>query len=70
MSLGKLVEALAAERPTAAQRAERLTADREVTRRLIGIDLSDEQFDQAPDILGNIYTIAAQKARAARNDAA
>ncbi|MFE5026245.1 hypothetical protein ACFRAO_23745 [Streptomyces sp. NPDC056656] len=70
LSLGQLVEALAAEQPTAAQRAERLAADREVVRRQIGIDLSDEEFDQAPDVLGNIYKIAAEKARATRDTAA
>ncbi|MET7519926.1 hypothetical protein [Streptomyces sp. NPDC005480] len=70
LSLGQLVEALAAEQPTAAQRAERLAADREVVRRQIGIDLSDEEFDQAPDVLGNIYKIAAEKARTARDTAA
>ncbi|MEU1780056.1 MULTISPECIES: hypothetical protein [Streptomyces] len=67
ITLGQLVEALAAEQPTAAQRAERLAADREHARKLIGIDISDEEFDQAPDILGNIYKIAAEKARAAGN---
>ncbi|MGW2082905.1 hypothetical protein ACWCOW_39455 [Streptomyces sp. NPDC001939] len=67
LSLGQLVEALAAEQPTAAQRAERLAADREVVRRQIGIDLSDEEFDRAPDVLGNIYKIAAEKARTARD---
>jgi hypothetical protein len=70
LSLGQLVEALAAEQPTAAQRAERLAADREVVRRQIGIDLSDEEFDQAPDVLGNIYKIAAEKARTTRDTAA
>ncbi|MFD0034491.1 hypothetical protein ACFVJK_40995 [Streptomyces sp. NPDC127172] len=70
LSLGQLVEALAAEQPTAAQRAKRLAADREVVRRQIGIDLSDEEFDQAPDVLGNIYKIAAEKARTTRDTAA
>ncbi|MFC0596836.1 hypothetical protein [Streptomyces palmae] len=70
MSIGQLVQALAAEQPTAAQRAERLAADREVARRLIGVDISDEEFDQAPDVLSNIYKIAAAKARAARDAAA
>ncbi|MFW6723340.1 hypothetical protein ACHZ98_24920 [Streptomyces sp. MAR4 CNY-716] len=70
VSLGQLVEALAAEQPTAAQRAERLAADREVARRLIGVDLSDEEFDRAPDVLGNIYKMAAEKARAARGTVA
>ncbi|HEY1175764.1 MAG TPA: hypothetical protein VGF17_06375, partial [Phytomonospora sp.] len=49
MTIGRLVEALAAEQPTAAQRAERLAADRAVARRLIGVDLSDEEFEEAPD---------------------
>ncbi|MFJ7305699.1 hypothetical protein [Streptomyces sp. NPDC099088] len=70
MSLGQLIEALAADQPTAAQRAERLAADRDVARRLIGVELSDEEFDEAPDVLGNIYKIAAEKARAARGTAA
>ncbi|TGB08944.1 hypothetical protein E4099_14480 [Streptomyces palmae] len=70
VSIGQLVQALAAEQPTAAQRAERLAADREVARRLIGVDISDEEFDQAPDVLSNIYKIAAAKARAARDAAA
>jgi predicted nuclease with TOPRIM domain len=65
LSLGQLVEALAAEQPTAAQRAERLAADREVARRLLGVDLSEEEFDQAPDVLSNIHRIAAEKARTA-----
>ncbi|GGU78259.1 hypothetical protein GCM10010211_50290 [Streptomyces albospinus] len=70
VSIGQLVEALAAEQPTAAQRAERLAADRDVARRLIGVDIGDEEFEQAPDVLGNIYKVAAAKARAARGDAA
>ncbi|WP_043265808.1 ribbon-helix-helix protein, CopG family [Streptomyces sp. CT34] len=70
VSIGQLVEALAAEQPTAAQRAERLAADRDVARRLIGVDIGDEEFEQAPDVLGNIYKIAAAKARAARDAAA
>lgn len=70
LSIGQLVEALAAAQPTAAQRTERLAADREVVRREIGIDISDEEFDQAPDVLGNIYKIAAEKARTARGTAA
>ncbi|MFJ7305655.1 hypothetical protein [Streptomyces sp. NPDC099088] len=70
LSLGQLIEALAAEQPTAAQRAEKLAADRDVARRLVGVELSDEEFDKAPDVLGNIYKIAAEKARAARGTAA
>ncbi|MDH2392699.1 MULTISPECIES: hypothetical protein [Streptomyces] len=70
LSIGQLVDALAAEQPTAAQRAERLAADREVVRRAIGLHISDAEFDEAPDILGNIYKIAAEKVRAARGAAA
>ncbi|MEU5522735.1 hypothetical protein ABZ759_19260 [Streptomyces sp. NPDC047860] len=70
MTLGQLVEQLAAEQPTAEQIAERVAADRRVVREVIGLDLSDEDFDQAPDVLGNIYRLAAEKARAARGAAA
>lgn len=69
MNIGQLVEALAAEQPTAAQRAERLAANRELARKLIGIEISDEEFDQAPDILGNICKIAADKIKVAWSDA-
>jgi len=67
VSLGQLIEALAAEQPTAAQRAERLAADREVVRRVIGLDVSDAEFEQAPDVRGNIYKIAAEKVRASQD---
>ncbi|MFE0047609.1 hypothetical protein [Streptomyces albireticuli] len=70
VSIGQLVDALAAEQPTAAQRAERLAADREAVRRMIGVEISDEEFERAPDVLGNIYKIAAEKVRAARGTAA
>ncbi|MER5465467.1 MULTISPECIES: hypothetical protein [unclassified Streptomyces] len=70
VSIGQLVEALAAEQPTEAQRAERLAADREAVRQLLGIAISDAEFDQAPDVLGNLYKIAADKARTARDSAA
>lgn len=70
LSLGQYVEQLAKEQPTAAQRAERLAADRETLRALTGCDISDEEFDRAPDVLGNIYRIAAEKVRAARGAAA
>ncbi|MEW2579603.1 hypothetical protein [Streptomyces syringium] len=65
--MGQLVEALAAGHPTAAQRVERLAADREAVRRVIGVGISDKEFDQAPDVLGNIYRIAADKARMPRD---
>ncbi|MEU3756549.1 hypothetical protein AB0H17_27935 [Streptomyces olivoreticuli] len=61
MSIGELVDALATAYPTAAQRAGLLAADREVVRRLIGVDISDEEFDRAPDVLGNILRLAAEK---------
>ncbi|MFI6936507.1 hypothetical protein [Streptomyces sp. NPDC050287] len=70
MTLGQLVEQLASEQPTAAQITERVAADRNVVRETIGVDISDVEFDQAPDILGNIYRIAAEKVRAARGAAA
>lgn len=70
MTLGQLIEQLAAEQPTAAQIAERVAADRKVVREVIGVDISDEEFDRAPDVLGNIQRIAAEKARAARGMAA
>ncbi|MFI9305774.1 hypothetical protein [Streptomyces triculaminicus] len=69
MNIGQLVEALAAEQPTAAQRAERLAANRELARKLIGIEISDEEFDQAPDIFGNICKVAADKIKVAGSDA-
>ncbi|MEV4868488.1 hypothetical protein [Streptomyces syringium] len=70
LSIRQLVEALAAEYPTAAQRAERLAADREVVRRVIGVGISDEEFDQAPDVRGNICKVAADKARMTRGTVA
>ncbi|GAA2917911.1 hypothetical protein GCM10020221_12620 [Streptomyces thioluteus] len=70
LNIGQLVEALAAEQLTAAQRAERLAASREVVRQVIGLDISDEEFDNAPDVLGNIYRMAAEKVRASRGAAA
>ncbi|WP_060905086.1 hypothetical protein [Streptomyces scabiei] len=70
MTLGQLIEQLAAEQPTAEQIAERVAADRKVVREVIGVDISDEEFDRAPDVLGNIQRIAAEKARAARGMAA
>ncbi|MEU6283186.1 hypothetical protein [Streptomyces sp. NPDC047028] len=70
MTLGQLVEEMAAQQPTAEQIAERLAADRQVVRERIGIDISDEEFDLAPDILANIQRIAAEKARTASGAAA
>ncbi|KOG15759.1 hypothetical protein [Streptomyces viridochromogenes] len=70
MTLGQLVEQLASEQPTAAQIAERVAADRQVVRDVIGLDISDEEFEKAPDVLGNINRIAAEKVRMARGAAA
>lgn len=70
MTLGQFVEQLASEQPTAAQIAERVAADRQVVRDVIGLDISDEEFDKAPDVLGNINRIAAEKVRMARGAAA
>ncbi|MFJ6918072.1 hypothetical protein ACIQUX_29500 [Streptomyces sp. NPDC101133] len=70
MTLGQLVEQLASEQPTAEQIAEQVAADRRVVRDVVGVDISDEEFDRAPDVLGNIYRIAAEKIRMARGDAA
>ncbi|MFJ7178261.1 hypothetical protein ACIQXA_18065 [Streptomyces massasporeus] len=70
VTLGQLIEQLALEQPTAEQVAERIAADRRVVRETIGVDISDVEFDEAPDILGNIYRIAAEKVRAARGTAA
>ncbi|WLW53994.1 hypothetical protein [Streptomyces sp. YU58] len=70
MTLGQLVEELAAQQRTAEQIAERLAADRQAAREVMGADISDEEFEQAPDVLGNIYRIAAEKVRLARGAAA
>ncbi|MFB6849318.1 hypothetical protein ACFCXS_31300 [Streptomyces sp. NPDC056373] len=70
VTLGQLVEQLALEQPTAEQVAERVAADRRVVREKIGVDISDVEFDEAPDILGNIYRIAAEKVRAEKTRAA
>lgn len=70
MTLGQLVERLAAEQPTAEQIAERVAADRQVVRDVIGLGITDEEFERAPDVLGNIYKIAAEKVRLARSTAA
>ncbi|MCZ7459678.1 hypothetical protein [Streptomyces sp. WMMC940] len=70
LTLGQLVQQLAEREPTQAQTAERLHADRDAARRNMGTDMSDDEFEHAPDILGNIYKIAAEKVRAARGTAA
>ncbi|MFD4262138.1 hypothetical protein ACFWR9_32060 [Streptomyces sp. NPDC058534] len=70
MTLGQLVELLASEQPTEEQIAERVAADRQVVRDVVGVAISDEEFDGGPDVLGNIYRIAAEKIRMARGAAA
>jgi predicted transposase YdaD len=69
MTLGQFVERLAAAQPTAEQIAERLAADRRVVRDVIGLEIGDAEFDRAPDVLGNIYKIAAEKVRTVRGAA-
>ncbi|MBZ6134471.1 MULTISPECIES: hypothetical protein [Streptomyces] len=70
MTLGQLVEQLASEQPTAEQIAERVAADRQVVRDVVGVPISDEEFERAPDVLENIYRVAAEKIRMARGAAA
>ncbi|MBD0425031.1 hypothetical protein H0H10_38660 [Streptomyces sp. TRM S81-3] len=70
MTLGQLVEQLAAEQPTAEQIAERVAATRKVLRERLGCTLSDEEFDSGPNVLANVYAVAAEKARALRERAA
>ncbi len=36
---------------------------------MTGVHIRDEEFEQAPDVLGNIYKIAAEKVRAAKGAA-
>ncbi|BET49205.1 hypothetical protein GUR47_25690 [Streptomyces tendae] len=70
MTLGQLVEQLASEQPTAEQIAERVAATRAVLRERLGCTLSDEEFDDGPNVLANIYAMAAEKTRTLREDAA
>ncbi|MFJ8542969.1 hypothetical protein ACIRFH_13320 [Streptomyces sp. NPDC093586] len=70
MTLGQLVEQLASEQPTAEQIAERVAATRKVLRERLGCTLSDEELDSGPDVLANVYAMAAEKARALRERAA
>jgi predicted DNA-binding ribbon-helix-helix protein len=60
LSIGQLVDALAAAEPTAAQRAEQAAAARVHAREVIGVDVSDEEFASL-DVLGNLRQIAAEK---------
>ncbi|WP_371791816.1 hypothetical protein OG285_20595 [Streptomyces sp. NBC_01471] len=70
LSLGQLVDQLAAQQPTAAQVAERVAATRKVLRERMGCTLTDEEFDQGPDVLANVYALAAEKVHAQRGKAA
>jgi hypothetical protein len=70
VTLGKLVEQLAAREPTAEQIAARVAATREVLRNRLGCTLSDEELDHGPDVLANVYAMAAEKARARAERAA
>ncbi|MGW0334535.1 hypothetical protein ACWD0J_22155 [Streptomyces sp. NPDC003011] len=70
MTLGQLVERLASEQPTAEQIAERVAATRKVLRERMGCTLTDDEFDSGPDVLANVYAMAAEKARAQRERAA
>ncbi|MFD4558537.1 hypothetical protein ACFWP5_30195 [Streptomyces sp. NPDC058469] len=70
VTLGQLVEQLAAEQPTAEQIAERVAATRKVLRERMGCTLSDEDFDNGPDVLANIYAMAAEKMRSSRKRSA
>ncbi|MFE9596991.1 hypothetical protein [Streptomyces hokutonensis] len=70
VTLGQLVEQLAAQQPTAEQIAERVAATRKVLRERMGCTLTDEDFDNGPDVLANIYAMAAEKMHASRKRAA
>ncbi|MFJ3903211.1 hypothetical protein [Streptomyces sp. NPDC090025] len=70
LTLGQLVQHLAEREPTKAQIAERLKADRDHARTLLDVEMTDEEFDNAPDVLGNIYRLAAEKVRTARGEVA
>ncbi|MFI5768662.1 hypothetical protein ACIA74_08920 [Streptomyces sp. NPDC051658] len=70
LSLGQLVDQLASQQPTAAQIAERVATTRRVLRERMGCTLTDEEFEDGPDVLANVYAMAAEKMRAGRNRAA
>ncbi|MBQ1100100.1 hypothetical protein KBY55_29575 [Streptomyces sp. b94] len=70
MTLGQLVEQLASEQPTAEQIAERVAVTRAVLRERLGCTLSDEEFENGPNVLANIYAMAADKTRALGEHAA
>lgn len=70
LPIGRYVAQLAEAQPTEQEIAEKLAADREHIRTVIGLDLSDADFAAAPDVLANIKKLAADKARARRGTAA
>ncbi|MFI1566091.1 hypothetical protein ACH4ZX_24060 [Streptomyces sp. NPDC020490] len=70
MTLGRLVEDLAAQQLTAEQIAERVAATRQVLRERMGCTLTDEELDRGPDVLANVYAMAAEKMHALRDSAA
>jgi len=69
-TLGQLVEELAQQQLTAAQIAERVAATRKVLRERLGCTLTDEELDNGPDVLANIYAMAAEKMHNQRGQAA
>jgi predicted DNA-binding ribbon-helix-helix protein len=70
VTLGQLVEQLASQQLTADQIAERVAATRKVLRERMGCTLTDEEFDQGPDVLANVYAMAAEKMHGLRGKAA
>ncbi|MEV0223387.1 hypothetical protein [Streptomyces sp. NPDC050704] len=54
---------LAARQLTADRLAERVAATREALRERMGCPLTDEELDQGPDVLANLYALAAEKIR-------
>ncbi|MFB7935204.1 hypothetical protein ACFC4C_39530 [Streptomyces sp. NPDC056039] len=61
LTVGQLVEQLASQQRTAAQIAERVAAERKAAREVIGGDISDEEFERTPDVLVNLYSLAAER---------
>ncbi|MGW6412823.1 hypothetical protein ACWF95_37565 [Streptomyces vinaceus] len=65
LSIGQLVDTLAAAEPTAAQRAEQVAVARAHAREVVGVDITDEEF-AGLDVLENLRRIAAEKVLALR----
>lgn len=70
VTLGQLVDELAAQQLTAEQITERVNATRKVLRERMGCTLTDEEFDQGPNVLANVYAMAAEKMHTLRGNAA